>query len=752
MDGWQFDALVASLGRTTTRRQWLKAALAGVASVAFGGRRAAANPQRVLEASALQGATSPLPNFPFLAVMPTDSGFSSYAVDRNLTGPPTRYRSIDALSSLNADARNALTAGFQSAYSATVATPRTDAPKEADRAITTVFFDMGSEQAAARAKADYASALFADPLLKPLAGNVPGGKQVIFGGCEGGCENLSRPTLSREAATNEVVAVGQQGQFVFDARLTRYGNEPIDVGDAEAVARLVDARLTDVTSLTAASASATSSVIAGSLRPPASGGTLRRLLAPIGRGRAVLRRGAPSDDLRNGLASRNTLPIFDTGAGVPSLTAVQTLVVDDGRIVIDFGESARTAAARQRSAEDVVFACATAQELPTGNGYRGDYDLELSTVQYVFANMDDAREFLDETRERLKRDRTRFAPTEVSTSDTEVRDVFHEGRESSGLRFGCISHQILDLGAVDAVLAVEITAVPRAPGSLPISASDLENDICPVVADAAATFALCIFTPDQCQSAFPLSVPGTAPTPTPTPACPAPNAICNGACVDVSQDPSNCGGCGNACDQLRACVAGQCLCLAGLADCGGSCVDVTQDSGNCGDCGVVCDANEYCAGGTCVCANGEPPCGGSTCCAEGTSCNDGTCEATCQAPQMDCGGKCVDPTSDTLNCGGCGVDCGGGSCCGGYCSDPATDPANCGACGYACDGGSCCGGQCIDTLNDPNNCGSCGNGCPDIACCGGACTDTFSDSNNCGGCGIVCEPSSSCYSGTCLIP
>jgi hypothetical protein len=34
--------------------------------------------------------------------------------------------------------------------------------------------------------------------------------------------------------------------------------------------------------------------------------------------------------------------------------------------------------------------------------------------------------------------------------------------------------------------------------------------------------------------------------------------LCSGACVDISRDDKNCGGCGNSCSNGRTCSGGQC--------------------------------------------------------------------------------------------------------------------------------------------------------------------------------------------------
>lgn len=42
-------------------------------------------------------------------------------------------------------------------------------------------------------------------------------------------------------------------------------------------------------------------------------------------------------------------------------------------------------------------------------------------------------------------------------------------------------------------------------------------------------------------------------------ACTAPLTACNGACVDVSEDTTNCGACGNSCPDGYYCSGGLCI-------------------------------------------------------------------------------------------------------------------------------------------------------------------------------------------------
>ena len=140
------------------------------------------------------------------------------------------------------------------------------------------------------------------------------------------------------------------------------------------------------------------------------------------------------------------------------------------------------------------------------------------------------------------------------------------------------------------------------------------------------------------------------------------------------------------------------VCQPGLTPCGGQCVNPMVDSANCGACNQPC--------------------------APGLVCNAGQCAATCQAPTASCGGNaCIDFDHDPDNCGGCGQMCspvanadrvclpgmvcarsrcypGTGDCNGWYpdgCEAVfSADPMNCGGCGIVCGGTqSCVSGSCL---------------------------------------------------------
>jgi hypothetical protein len=236
------------------------------------------------------------------------------------------------------------------------------------------------------------------------------------------------------------------------------------------------------------------------------------------------------------------------------------------------------------------------------------------------------------------------------------------------------------------------------------------------------------------------------------------NLQTNGCETDIFSDPDHCGACGTACPTAgaatRTCSFGVCIvtCADGFANCTNSTaistegcpVNLNTDNSNCGACGNACASGQYCSGGTCVAKLAT----GSACTASG-QCVTGLC----------CGGICVDMSTDSNNCGGCGVQCPSAqTCVNGACACPA--------------GETYCFGNCVNLLTDFNNCGFCTLYCgTNETCVNGtcdclqplsycllgasphvyyACIDVTSDSNNCGACGNVCGSDEACMNGQCI--
>jgi len=296
-----------------------------------------------------------------------------------------------------------------------------------------------------------------------------------------------------------------------------------------------------------------------------------------------------------------------------------------------------------------------------------------------------------------------------------------------------------------------------------------------------------------------LSAPGTMTQ------CAGSLFLCNGYCVDLQTDSSNCGACGIAVQSGKTCQNGQIVsgsgsspsvnygsvstpsttlpvitsppptlpattapaCPSGQSECNGACRNLQYDNINCGACDVTCPSGQSCQNGQCIAAYSPPP--------------------PTTVPQTT-----LPLTTAPIPTPGCPA---GQSLCGASCKYLLTDPANCGSCGHVCPlhefctNGQCvctgasywmeCSGVCTNVHQDNNNCGACGRVCPatipngQTHCDSGSCMIScnpdghlncnqniadgcevyvMNDVNNCGNCGIRCPLHYSCIKGSCLIP
>lgn len=82
--------------------------------------------------------------------------------------------------------------------------------------------------------------------------------------------------------------------------------------------------------------------------------------------------------------------------------------------------------------------------------------------------------------------------------------------------------------------------------------------------------------------------------------CEEEHAYCDGRCIDVHENPDNCGDCDVVCGDDEFCHDGACACRVGLRSCDDVCVNQSIDPANCGQCGLTCSAQESCVAGQCV--------------------------------------------------------------------------------------------------------------------------------------------------------
>ncbi|MBI5534379.1 MAG: hypothetical protein HY898_16770 [Deltaproteobacteria bacterium] len=292
--------------------------------------------------------------------------------------------------------------------------------------------------------------------------------------------------------------------------------------------------------------------------------------------------------------------------------------------------------------------------------------------------------------------------------------------------------------------------------------------------------------------------------------CPSSQTCCSDKCADLSTDMANCGACGTVCAPVphgtAGCSAGACgvgACDPGWGNCNSSTsdgceADTVSSLTNCGACDAPCQpahATGACLVGVCeiaTCTQGWADCdlnAGNGCevntssdlancgacklvCAAlphaSTACVGSVCEvASCDTGYADCNGSSSDGCeknvqTDTLNCGGCSVECNltnaNATCSAGKCvlascksgfadcdavatngceKDILTDAENCGVCGTVCQFtnalAGCVNGACdiVSCLAGWGNCdGIKSNGCE---------MPTTQDVNHCGSCTTVCS-------------
>ncbi len=209
--------------------------------------------------------------------------------------------------------------------------------------------------------------------------------------------------------------------------------------------------------------------------------------------------------------------------------------------------------------------------------------------------------------------------------------------------------------------------------------------------------------------------------------CPGSKYPCG---TDLSNDPENCGSCGNACpndpfyEQINVrwvCSRGQCErrpTNSTWTDCdklpeNGYETNVSCNPHHCGVCGNECAPDQPCVNGICGCKPGFVNCGSTEC-------------------GWTAGANCKNLLTDTYNCGACGKQC----------VPPAGEPDPVYPEGWACDNGKdTCALACyLPYAHCTNN--------PEDRCE----TNTYTDPKNCGGCGIECQPGQTCSGGKCRCP
>jgi len=170
---------------------------------------------------------------------------------------------------------------------------------------------------------------------------------------------------------------------------------------------------------------------------------------------------------------------------------------------------------------------------------------------------------------------------------------------------------------------------------------------------------------------------------------------CNLKCVDLDNDPANCGSCGRACHAGDGCVFGLCGNEGALV--------LGRDGGDASHADSAI-GNDVSTGDV---ATADGPSG------DGSSGDSTTADGQGGDGQGD-GNTCVPPFDTAEHCGDCDTQCSGAT--------PVCGIQGTYKCLAACEAPlEACGAVCVDKFSDENNCGMCGNVCPSAICQAGKC-------------------------------
>ena len=167
---------------------------------------------------------------------------------------------------------------------------------------------------------------------------------------------------------------------------------------------------------------------------------------------------------------------------------------------------------------------------------------------------------------------------------------------------------------------------------------------------------------------------------------------CTGA-VDLKTNTQYCGSCSTKCATGQLCENSACVVDCGTKTrCGTACVNLTNDASNCSTCGKVCpppasNGSGVCASSACDISCTNTRCG-TSCCAAAPSgattvCSGNTCTFPCSTGNHSCSGACYGST-DAAHCGSSCLDCSKyvgttGACGSSQCTCEASTALACGA-------------------------------------------------------------------------
>jgi hypothetical protein len=471
MDEQRVDRFARWLSAQTSRRNLFRIAAGAAAAWLSGTGR-----PRVARAQVLK---PPLPNFPFLPVLPTDAGFTSYQLDRLTGGGPRLFTALTAPGFVAPSLQKAFSTDVRGGYASTIVLPSKTDPKTADEAVTTTVFDCGNTSKAKRVFTDFSAAMATLAGVSELPGIKPIGKDSVILGCDGLCESAIGDPYSGEPNVTGVISLSYRGRLVTEVHLRNFTGKAVTGAEARAAGKLVDLRVKDVESVALAT------------------GPLRALVAaPAETGQTDADAPATSP-----FAAYNTTPVFSFSGEAPEVSAQAFLRVMDGTAIpwappLDTSNAIRQNEATRDGISDLIH---VEQTFSTAAPYRSDYALVTYHEQFVFPTADLRDAYFSTYREKAAQDLPGITFTDVNVTGSQLMYAFTALiSDALGTWSGFETFAKVDSPLGFAMFDVSLVAVPNDPSTPPPPVDAVISELGAAVFEMQAAIMTCLRTPESC--------------------------------------------------------------------------------------------------------------------------------------------------------------------------------------------------------------------------------------------------------------